>query len=152
MAGKPEGSIDEAESCFVENVRWASECAPGKTLLLEALNSFDMPGYLHSHTDHTVSMIERIDRPNVKLQFDFYHQQLMEGNLAATMEKHWDHIGHVQFSSVPGRNEPQYGEVNVDYLFNWLDEKGYGGWVGCEYKAKGETAAGLTWADDWELG
>lgn len=149
MAGKPEGPVDEAEDCFVANVQWASDLAADRMILLEALNIQDMPGYLHSRTDHTVELIRRIGRPNVRLQFDFYHQQLMEGNLAAQMEKHWDHIGHVQFSSVPGRHEPQYGEVNTDYLFDWLDSRGYDGWVGCEYKARGQTAEGLTWFEKY---
>lgn len=152
MAGRVDGDLAEAECCFIENVRWAADRVPGKTILLEALNSFDMPGYLHCLTDHTISLIERIDRPNVLLQFDFYHQQLMEGNLAMTLAKHWRHIGHVQFSSVPGRHEPQYGEVNTDYLFDWLDDHGYQGWVGCEYKAKALTPEGLVWGHRWGLG
>ena len=152
MAGVPEGSQEEAEACFVKNVQWAAGEARDTMILLEALNSFDMPGYLHSTTDHSINLIQRIDRQNVKLQFDFYHQQLMEGNLAATMDRHWAHIGHVQFSSVPLRHEPQYGEVNVDYLFRWLDEKGYDGWIGCEYKARDQTRDGLTWARPWGIG
>ena len=76
----------------------------------------------------------------------------MEGNLSKTMEKLWAYIGHVQFSSVPGRNEPQYGEVNVDYLFEWLDNKDYAGWVGCEYKARDLTVDGLSWGRRWGLG
>jgi hydroxypyruvate isomerase len=152
MAGKPGENLPEAESCFVENVRWAADLVPEKIILLEALNTFDMPDYLYSMTDHTVSLIERISRPNVKLQFDFYHQQLMEGNLSKTLEKHWKHIGHIQFSSVPGRNEPQYGEVNVEFLFDWLDEQNYHGWIGCEYKARKLTPEGLTWGHRWGLG
>lgn len=152
MAGRVSGDLAEAEGCFIDNVRWAADNASDKIILLEALNSFDMPGYLHSMTEHTVSLIDRIDRKNVRLQFDFYHQQLMEGHLALTLEKQWSHIGHVQFSSVPGRNEPQYGEVNVDYLFDWLDSRGYDGWIGCEYKARELTPDGLTWGRRWGLG
>ena len=152
MAGKVSEDQAEAEDCFIDNVRWAADKASGKMILLEALNSFDIPGYLHSMTEHTIRLIDRIDRQNIRLQFDFYHQQLMEGHLAFTLEKHWPHIGHIQFSSVPGRNEPQYGEVNVDYLFDWLDNRGYDGWIGCEYKAKDLTADGLTWGRRWGLG
>ena len=152
LAGKVSGDQAEAEECFIDNVRWAADNASDKIILLEALNSYEMPGYLHSRTEQTVKLIDRINRQNVKLQFDFYHQQLMEGNLCNTMEKHWAYIGHVQFSSLPGRNEPQYGEVNVDYLFEWLDNRGYDGWVGCEYKARDFTVDGLTWGRRWGLG
>ena len=152
LAGKVSGDLAEAENCFIDNVRWAADKASDRIILLEALNNYDMPGYLHSKTEQTVKLIDRIDRQNVKLQFDFYHQQLMEGNLSNTMEQYWPYIGHVQFSSVPGRNEPQYGEVNVDYLFDWLDNRGYAGWVGCEYKARDLTVEGLTWGHRWGLG
>ncbi len=152
LAGKVSGDQAEAEECFIDNVRWAADKASDKIILLEALNSYDMPGYLHTETEQTVKLIDRINRQNVKLQFDFYHQQLMEGNLSKTMEKLWAYIGHVQFSSVPGRNEPQYGEVNVDYLFEWLDNKDYAGWVGCEYKARDLTVDGLSWGRRWGLG
>jgi hydroxypyruvate isomerase len=86
------------------------------------------------------------------MQFDFYHMQIMEGNLAAGLKRHLDIIGHVQFSSLPGRHEPQYGEVNVHLLADYLDELGYAGWIGCEYVAKGDTTEGLSWGERYNLG
>ena len=86
------------------------------------------------------------------MQFDFYHLQIMEGNLSYGLQRHLDVIGHVQFSSVPGRHEPQHGEVNVPYLFALLDEIGYTGWVGCEYRPKTTTLEGLRWGEPYGLG
>ena len=86
------------------------------------------------------------------MQFDFYHMQMMEGNLAAGLRRHFDVIGHVQFSSLPGRNEPQHGEVNIHFLADYLDELGYAGWLGCEYTAKTNTIEGLGWAGRYNLG
>lgn len=151
MAGRAGEGREVSDDVFVENVQWAANSASDLTILLEPLNTLDMPGYLHTSTAHTARLLDAIDRPNVKMQFDFYHMQVMEGHLVRSMEEHFDRIGHVQFSSVPGRHEPQYGEVNVDFLFEWLDQAGYKGWIGCEYKPKGVTRDGLSWARPWGL-
>ena len=142
------------EQTFVKNVRWAGDLARahGVNVLLEPLNQRDVPGYLHSQTSQTRDLIETIDRDNVYLQFDFYHLQIMEGNLSEALRCHFDVLGHVQFSSVPGRYEPQYGELNMTYFFNLLDTLGYVGWVGCEYGAKTTTVEGLTWGVPFGLG
>ena len=110
-------------------VRWAGDLARahGVNVLLEPLNQRDVPGYLHSQTSQTRDLIETIDRDNVYLQFDFYHLQIMEGNLSEALRCHFDVLGHVQFSSVPGRYEPQYGELNMTYFFDLLDTLGYVG-------------------------
>lgn len=148
LAGRSGNGVETSEDLFVNNLRWAAALASdaGVRLMLEPLNNIDVPGYLHSHLTTTRQLIERIDADNVKLQFDFYHQQIMEGDLARNLKRHLDIIGHVQFSSLPGRHEPQYGEVNVTYLCEYLDEIGYGGYIGCEYSAKTDTRAGLSWA------
>lgn len=154
LAGRKTESVTPSEDVFVNNIRWGAALAASNNvdLLLEPLNTQDVPGYLHTRSDHTAQLIESIGCENVKLQFDCYHMQIMEGNLVAGIRKHLDNIGHIQFSSVPGRHEPQYGEVNLPYVFDMLDELGYGGWIGCEYRAKTTTAEGLTWARPYGLG
>jgi len=148
LAGRNAEGVTTSVDTFVDNLKWAATLASesGVNLMLEPLNSVDVPGYLHSHLETTRGLIEAIGQDNVRLQFDLYHQQIMEGNLARNLEANLDILGHVQFSSVPGRHEPQYGEVNVPYLCDLLDELGYDGFVGCEYSAKSDTREGLSWA------
>ncbi len=156
MAGVvPAGeSTERARETFIGNVRRTADRVQdrGIRLLLEPLNQVDLPGYLYSTADQVVALMAEIDRPDVQLQYDFYHLQLSQGNLAAGLREHLDLIGHIQFSSVPGRFEPQYGEVNIPFLFEVLDEIGYDGWVGCEYRPKTTTAEGLKWAVRHGLG
>ena len=144
----------ECEDVFIENLRATAPVAAnlGITLLIEPLNSRDVPGYLHSTSIHSRRIIDAVAMPNVLLQFDFYHLQIMEGDLAEGLSRHWPVLGHVQFSSVPGRNEPQYGEVNIPHLLGVLDDMGYSGWVGCEYHARTTTIEGLSWAAPWGIG
>lgn len=148
--------LDEAEvkNTFQQNINWAAETAAksGINIMLEPLNQTDVPGYLYTSSAAVADLIDDLALPNIFLQYDFYHMQIMEGNLAANMEKHLDKIGHVQFSSLPGRHEPQFGEVDVHRLFEFLDAVGYAGWVGCEYTAKTTTAEGLTWARPYGIG
>jgi 2-dehydrotetronate isomerase len=141
-------SAQACEECFVGNLKVVAPVAEAKgvTLLLEPLNTQDVPGYLHTNTDHTRRIIEAVGAPNVGLQYDFYHMQIMQGALAKNLEKNFDIIRHIQFSSVPGRHEPQFGEVNLPFLFEYLDDVGYDGWVGCEYGPKGDSWEGLSWA------
>ena len=144
----------ECEDVFIENLRATAPVAAnlGITLLIEPLNSRDVPGYLHNNSIHSRRIIDAVAMPNVLLQFDFYHLQIMEGDLAEGLSRHWPVLGHVQFSSVPGRNEPQYGEVNIPHLLGVLDDMGYSGWVGCEYRARTTTIEGLSWAAPWGIG
>ena len=117
----------------------------GISLLIEPINGRDMPGYfLHSQADGH-ALREESGAANVKVQMDFYHAQIVEGDLAMTFKKHFDGIGHVQIASVPDRHEPDDGEVNYPYLFRLLDELGYEGWIGCEYRPRGNTNDGLGW-------
>ena len=155
LAGVTSGlDKDEVTATFIENVSWAATRAAEHdiTVMLEPLNQQDVPGYLYQTSDVVIEWIKRLALPNVKMQYDFYHMQIMEGNLAVNVSRHLDQISHIQFSSVPGRFEPQYGEVNLPVLLNHLDNIGYTGWVGCEYKAKHSTVGGLSWAAEYGLG
>jgi 2-dehydrotetronate isomerase len=117
----------------------------GLALLIEPINGRDMPGYFLSSQGQAHGLREESGEPNVKVQMDFYHAQIVEGDLAMTFKKYFSGIGHVQIASVPSRNEPDDGEVNYPYLFRLLDELGYDGWIGCEYRPRGRTEDGLGW-------
>jgi hydroxypyruvate isomerase len=150
MAGVvPEGlTRAECEAVFIENARAACVVAAkrGVKLLLEPLNARDVPGYLHSTSAGARRIIEAVGHENLYLQYDLYHMQIMEGDLVEGIGRNLDVIGHIQFSSVPGRHEPQHGEVNMPYVFDQIDAMGYEGWLGAEYRPKAGTLEGLTWA------
>jgi 2-dehydrotetronate isomerase len=143
----------ETEALFVANLRRAAERAAAARimLLLEPLNALDQPGYFLRTTDQAAALLDRIERPNVRLQFDYYHCQITEGGLAAHAERLLPRIGHIQIAGVPGRHEPDNGEINYPYLLDHLDRIGYGGWVGCEYRPAGATLDGLGWAARWGI-
>lgn len=149
LAGNASGSA--AEAAYVANLKAAADLvAPhGITLLLEPLNTRDAPGYFLSTTEAALRVIERVDRRNVSLQLDLYHCQIMEGDLARHIRDLAGRFDHVQIAGVPDRNEPDIGEINHAYVLELLDETGYGGWVGCEYRPKAGTVAGLGWAQRW---
>lgn len=152
MAGVlPEGA-DDAERerrfrLFKRNVRFAcEEAAPhGVTIHLEPINRRDFPRYLLTTQAEAHAIREELALPNLKVQMDFYHAQIVEGDLATKFRQWQPHIGHVQIAGVPGRHEPDIGEINYAYLFKMLDELRYDGWVGCEYRPAQGTAAGLNW-------
>ena len=114
-------------------------------LLIEPINTFDIPGFYLNRTVQSLSILDEIGADNAFVQYDVYHAQRMEGELAATMQKHLARIGHIQLADNPGRNEPGTGEINYPFLFAHLDRIGYDGWIGCEYKPATTTAAGLGW-------
>jgi len=149
MAGLLPAGADRAahRAVYVDNLRYAARAlAPhGITLLIEPINSRDMPGYFLTTQAEAHAIREEVGEPNLKVQMDFYHVQIMEGDIAMKVRKWFDHIGHIQIASVPARNEPDDGEVNYRYLFRLLDELGYPGWVGCEYRPRGRTEDGLGW-------
>ncbi len=138
---------DKAEATLVTNLRFAADQlkAAGLRLVIEPINTFDIPGFFVSTTSHGLDLIASTGSDNLFLQYDIYHMQRMEGELATTMKNHLAMIKHVQLADNPGRNEPGTGEINYRFLFRWLDEIGYDGWVGCEYKPKTTTQAGLAW-------
>jgi hydroxypyruvate isomerase len=139
---------ETALKTYVANLRFAAREAAGSglTLLLEPLNCRDAPGYLVSRSDEIARIIAEIGEPNVKLLFDVYHVQIMEGDLIKRLEKHRDVIGHVQVAGVPNRAEPDAdNEVNFRAIFSALERIGYCGLVGLEYKPRGDTVQGLAW-------
>jgi hydroxypyruvate isomerase len=117
----------------------------GLTLVIEPINTRDMPGYLLNHQREAHALVAEIGEPNLKVQMDFYHAQIMDGDLWRLFEANQGTVGHIQIASVPDRHEPDEGEVNYPWLFEKLDEAGYDGWVGCEYRPRGDTRAGLGW-------
>jgi len=149
-----ENDRENMEDVFVENLRLASQrCADaGVSLMIEPINTIDMPGYFLNTSKQALVIINRVGVDNLFLQFDIYHQQIMEGNLTRSLSKLMPRIGHIQIASVPDRHEPDTGEVNDRQILNHLDETGYRGWVGCEYLPKGNTEQGLGWAAPWGIG
>jgi hydroxypyruvate isomerase len=144
----PKGvSAEEARSILVGNLRFAAEKlqTAGILLLLEPVNHYDIPGFCVTTSAQGISIIDEVGSSNLKLQYDIYHMQRMEGELANTIEKLLPRIAHIQLADNPGRNEPGTGEINYPFLFGHLTRLGYSGWIGCEYKPKGETNAGLGW-------
>ena len=136
-----------ARRTLVENLRFAAEAlkAAGIELLLEPVNSRDVPGFLVDRPGQGLAIVDDVGSDNLKLQFDIYHTQVMQGDLMRAIEGMLARIGHLQVADNPGRNEPGTGEINYPFLFRRLDELGYAGWIGCEYKPRAETEAGLDW-------
>jgi hydroxypyruvate isomerase len=143
----------EAERVYIANLRLAADrlAGEGLTLVIEPINNRDIPGYFLNTTTQAMSIIERVGRSNLKLQLDLYHVQIMEGDLAHRIRALAGHYPHVQIAGNPGRHEPDVGEINYPFLFDLLDELGYAGWIGCEYRPKGETKAGLGWAKPYGI-
>ncbi len=149
LAGKaPEGvAAEKLRSTFIDNLRFAAKelHGAGINLLIEPVNTFDIPGFYLNRPEQAVAILQELNAPNAFLQYDIYHTQRMQGELANTLKKHLPLIRHVQIADNPGRNEPGTGEINYAYLFELLDSVGYTGWVGCEYKPATTTEAGLGW-------
>jgi len=152
MAGLAPADADEDElerrrRTYIRNLRFAcNEAAEqGVTILIEPLNPIDNPGYFLTTQAQAHALREAVAAPNLKVQMDLYHAQIVEGNLAQKLRRWIDHIGHIQIAGVPGRTEPDVGEINYAYLFRVLDEIKYDGWVGCEYRPAGSTTSGLAW-------
>jgi hydroxypyruvate isomerase len=149
MAGIPPAGADPAacRATLVNNLKYAAaELAPhGITLLLEAINTRDFPGFFVSTQAESYELCTVVGAPNMKMQMDLYHMQIMEGDLAVKLRKYAAHCGHIQIAGAPERHEPDTGEVRYEYLFRLLDEIGYDGWVGCEYRPAGRTEDGLGW-------
>jgi hydroxypyruvate isomerase len=156
LAGiRPDGVPEERlRETLVGNLRFAADRlkAAGIRLLVEAINTRDIPGFYVCGTQQTLDLIAATGSDNIFVQYDIYHMQRMEGELAATLEKHLARIAHVQLADNPGRNEPGTGEINYPFLFALLDRIGYAGWIGCEYKPRSTTADGLSWFAPYAAG
>jgi hydroxypyruvate isomerase len=149
MAGLKPASASEAQQrgTYVANLKLAAQrLAPrGITLLIEPINTRDMPGFYLNWQQQAHDVLAEVGAPNLKVQMDFYHCQIMEGDLSRRLQKHLDGVGHIQIAGVPDRHEPDGGEVNHEHLFDLIDSLGYTGFVGCEYRPKAGTSEGLGW-------
>jgi hydroxypyruvate isomerase len=152
MAGHVPAEADAEQrmrhrATFIRNLRFAAREAAeqGVTLTIEPINPRDVPGYFLNTQADAHAIREEAGVPNLKVQMDLYHAQIVEGDLSAKLRQWLPHIGHIQIASVPGRHEPDRGEISYRYLFALLDELAYAGWVGCEYRPRAGTSEGLAW-------
>jgi 2-dehydrotetronate isomerase len=155
LAGKvPPEQRPAAEVTFIRNLARAADAAvvDDITLLIEPINPRDRPDYFLTRAEHAADIIAKVERPNVQIQFDFYHAQIVGGDLIRRFEKHFPFVGHVQIASVPARHEPDEGEVNYPEIFAMLDRVGYRDWIGCEYRPRARTERGLAWAHAFGIG
>lgn len=150
MAGIPPDDADRAEcdAVYIRNIRHAAaKMAPhGIIALIEPINQRDIPGFYLNRQDQALAVLAAVGAENAKVQMDLYHCQIVEGDVAMKIRANYAHVGHFQIAGVPERHEPDIGEVNYPYLFDVIDELGYTGWIGCEYRPRGDTLAGLGWA------
>lgn len=137
----------ELNEVLVGNLRYAADVLARERirLLIEPINTMDIPGFFLNRTEQAVQIIADVRSSNLFVQYDIYHMQVMEGDIARSLQKHLPKIAHVQLADNPGRNEPGTGEINYPFLFRHLDAIGYRGWVGCEYKPRTTTVEGLGW-------
>lgn len=149
LAGIPpkEANPEKVRATFVANLKFAAEKLEGAgiKLLIEPCNTRDIPGFYLNRSQQALEVIREVGSSNLFLQYDIYHMQIMEGDLAPTIERNLAAIPHMQLADNPGRNEPGTGEINYPFLFGFIDRLGYTGWIGCEYKPKGKTVEGLGW-------
>jgi hydroxypyruvate isomerase len=137
-----------AETVFIKNLTRAAAAAAKAniTVLIEPINPRDRPGYFLSHLEHAAALVAKVGARNLRIQFDFYHLQIVGGDLLKRFEKYLPVVGHVQIAAVPTRGEPDEGEINYPAVFAAIDRLGYSGWIGCEYKPRTRTEDGLGWA------
>ena len=149
LAGKLPAGVrrEEAQATLLANLRFAaSELGKaGIRLLVEPINTFDIPGFFLTRSDQALALLDEVGSDNLFLQYDLYHAQRMEGELAGTLSRHLARIAHIQLADNPGRNEPGTGEINYPFLFRHLAALGWKGYIGCEYKPKTTTLEGLGW-------
>ena len=155
MTGKvPSEQRPVAERTFIANLVRAADLAREHniTLLIEPINPRDRPDYFLTRVEHAADIIAKVERPNLKIQFDFYHVQIVGGDLITRFEKHLPLVGHVQIAAVPSRAEPDEGEINYPGVFAALDRLGWSGWTACEYRPRARTEDGLGWARAYGIG
>lgn len=144
---------DAHHATYINNLRFAAREAAktGHEILIEPINTRDMPGFFLSHQAQAMAVLEEVGESNLRLQFDMYHCQIMDGDLTRHLERQFAAIGHVQIAGVPERHEPDVGEVHYPALLAHLEALGYDGWVGCEYRPAGNTRQGLDWGKKYGL-
>ncbi len=149
LCGIPPAGADptQVRTTLIDNLRFAAAetARAGIQLLIEPLNTRDTPGFLITTSRNALDLIAQVNHPNLRLQYDLYHAQVMEGDLTMTLRNHLPQIGHIQLADNPGRHEPGSGEINFPYLFGELQKLGYSGWIGAEYKPRGDTRDSLSW-------
>lgn len=140
-------AADTVHETFIANLRFAADQLKeaGIRLLMEPINTFDIPGFYLNRTEQAARILDEVVSDNLYIQYDIYHAQRMEGELANTIARHLPRIAHMQLADNPGRNEPGSGEINYAWLFRHIDKLGYDGWIGCEYKPASGTREGLGW-------
>ena len=154
MAGLRKENLEREHqrAVYLENLAYAAREAQdaGVTLLIEPINQRDMPGYFLTHQSEAQAICRELGVPNLAVQFDIYHCQVTEGDIAMTLRRDIGNIGHMQIAGVPDRHEPDLGELNYPYLFELVDDLGYDGWIGCEYRPQAGTSEGLGWLKNWQ--
>jgi hydroxypyruvate isomerase len=149
----PEGpEPDRVRQTLVNNLQFAAAALEkaGVRLVIEMLNDNSVPGFHLVRTREALRLLDEVNHPNLRLQYDVYHMQIMEGNLIDTMSANMSRIGHIQIADNPGRHEPGTGEINFANVFAAIDEAGYNGWIGCEYAPAGKTEEGLRWMEAYK--
>lgn len=148
------GELARHRDCYLENLSYAARqaAAHGVTVLIEPINTRDMPGYFLNRQQEAHAIRAEVGAPNLLVQFDFYHCQIVEGDVSMRLREGMAQggIGHLQIAGVPQRQEPDSGELNYPWLFGVVDELGYEGWIGCEYRPRGNTSEGLAWIRPWQ--
>ncbi len=156
MAGIPpaDASPEACETTYIRNLQYVAKLTQphGIRALIEPINTRDIPGYFLNTSKQARRMIDKAGSENLFLQMDLYHCQIMEGDLAENINAQFDIISHFQIAGNPGRHEPNIGEINYPYLFDVIDGLGYTGWIGCEYRPRQGTLAGLDWGEPYGLG
>lgn len=154
LAGKvPVNERPKAERVFITNLQRAADLAAARniTVLIEPINARDRPNYFLNHVEHAADIIAQAGRPNIRMQFDFYHAQIVGGDLITRLERYLPVVGHLQCAAVPSRHEPDEGEVNYPAIFGAVDRLGYRGWIGAEYRPRRSTEEGLAWGKAFGL-
>lgn len=150
MAGLIQPGQDRAahRAVYLENLAWAARAAAsaGVTVVIEPINTRDIPGFFLNRQDEAQAICAEVGADNLQVQFDIYHCQIVEGDIAVKLKRDMAGIGHIQIAGVPDRHEPDLGELNYPYLLEQIDALGYAGWIGCEYRPRAGTSAGLGWA------
>jgi hydroxypyruvate isomerase len=153
MAGLAPDGADRAalRAAYIANLAWAASQSRDILFLIEPINTRDIPRFFLNRQDDAHAIVAEVGAPNLKVQMDLYHCQIVEGDLAKKIERYLPtgNVGHFQIAGVPERQEPDIGELNHPYLFELIDRLGWTGWIGCEYRPRGGTSAGLGWFEPY---